>query len=304
MATYPDLPDNRLIVNGVDIVNTYRLVLLDGYTLEPPEPKTYTVDIPGGNGVIDLTESLTGDVAYENRNQEFTFDLIYPENFEKVKTKLSNFLHGRAYDYTMTMDPGYTYHGRFTVESYEHAMYANGILGQIKIKIEANPYKKKASMTYKLNATGGKLYRFDSGRRKVHPVIECEQVCFFTLLPDGEEITVPAGTYRLNDVLFEQGFNECWINTLKFWDITWDEIGEGDKFQKTWAELAETRWDEIQLLGQDSESIKRSWDDICEYRWSEIGESGTTPKHWYDFNWTKNSVGDSSAYLTYEWEDL
>ena len=73
MGTYPDLPDNRLIVNGVDLSVTYQMVLLDGYTLEPPKPKTYTVDIPGGNGVIDLTEALTGDVSYSNRTQKFTF---------------------------------------------------------------------------------------------------------------------------------------------------------------------------------------------------------------------------------------
>ncbi len=66
MSTYPDLPNNRLIVNGVDLSVTYQMVLLDGYTLEPPEPKTYTVDIPGGNGIIDLTEALTNDVVYNN----------------------------------------------------------------------------------------------------------------------------------------------------------------------------------------------------------------------------------------------
>ena len=106
--SYPDLPNNRLIVNGVDLSIRFQMVLLDGYTLEPPEPKTYTVDIPGGNGVIDLTEALTGDVAYKNRKQEFTFAVIDVKNFEKVKTEVSNFLHGRAFDYTMTMDPGYT----------------------------------------------------------------------------------------------------------------------------------------------------------------------------------------------------
>ena len=61
---YPGLPNNRLIVNGVDLSTEYGMILLDGYTLSPPEPKTYTVDIPGGDGVIDLTEGLTGDVAY------------------------------------------------------------------------------------------------------------------------------------------------------------------------------------------------------------------------------------------------
>ncbi len=88
-------------------------------------------------GIIDLTEALTGDVVYNNRHQEFEFALINVENFEKVKTDLSNFLHGKAFDYSMTMDPGYTYHGRFTVSSYSHSAYSSGILGNIKISIDA-----------------------------------------------------------------------------------------------------------------------------------------------------------------------
>ena len=92
---YPGLPNNRLIVNGVDLSVRFQIALIDGYELNPPEPKTYTVDIPGGNGVIDLTEALTGDVAYNNRSQKFTFICINPNDFEKVKTKISNFLHGR-----------------------------------------------------------------------------------------------------------------------------------------------------------------------------------------------------------------
>lgn len=304
MAVYPNLPDNRLIVNGVDLTSTYGLILIDGYTLEPPEPKTYTVDIPGGNGTIDLTEALTGDVSYENRSQEFTFDVLYPDDFEKTKTKVMNFLHGRAYDYTMTMDPGYTYHGRFTVESFEHTAYANGIVGEIKVKIEANAYKSKGTQAFKLNATCGKLYRFESGRRKVHPIVECDQVCFFTLLPNGSEITVPSGTHRLNDVLFESGVNECWINTQKFWDISYDEIGETDKFESTWDDLSGLRWDEVQLIGQNTEEVVRSWQDIASSQWEVLGETGSTPCKWRDLNWTKNVVGDSIAYLTYEWEDL
>ena len=35
--------------------------------INPPEPKFNTVDIPGANGSIDLTEVVSGDVVYQNR---------------------------------------------------------------------------------------------------------------------------------------------------------------------------------------------------------------------------------------------
>lgn len=290
-----------LIIEGASLLGTYG-ALVSSVDNDPPEPKTYTVDIPGGDGAIDLTDALTGGVAYDTRRQEF--GLMFVENAEQGYNKLVSAVHGKRLSYSLSDDPGYTYKGRFTVDDVEPKGRGDRRIITAKLSITADPYKSKGTQAYKLNATGGKLYRFESGRRKVHPVIECDQACFFTLLPDGDETTVPAGTYRLNDVLFEQGMNECWINTQKFYDVTWQLLGEGDTLQKTWAELGETRWDEVHLLSQDLETVQRSWDDIALNTWESMGETGSNPKHWYELNWTKNIAGDSTAYLTYEWEDL
>lgn len=292
--SYPDLPNNRLIVNGVDLSIRFQMVLLDGYTLEPPEPKTYTVDIPGGNGVIDLTEALTGDVAYKNRKQEFTFAVIDVKNFEKVKTEVSNFLHGRAFDYTMTMDPGYTYHGRFYVDSYSHEAYANGLLGQFKITVDANPYKLKEHCAYRLNATGGKLYRFESGRRPVHPTVECSQPTWFTW--NGKEQLVPVGTYRLNDVVFTDGINELYVNSYKLWFVRWADLKNK---QLTWNDLLGKRWDDIQRMGGDVSDAPQSWSELFDKTWDSLSE-----KSWDQLNFGRKQLPESNVYLTYDWEDL
>lgn len=298
MSTYPDLPDNRLIVNGVDLSVTYQMVLLDGYTLEPPEPKTYTVDIPGGNGVIDLTEALTNDVVYNNRKQEFEFALINVENFEWVKTELSNFLHGRKFDYTMTMDPGYTYHGRFSVSSYTHSAYSSGILGNIKIDIDADPYKTKENVVYRLNATGGRLFRLESGRRPVHPILECEQPCFITW--NGAESIIPAGTYRLNDVLFNDGWNEIYINSSKLWYVQWDEVSQNGAHAMTWDQALTYRWDDLQRLGdKEASSAPHNWENLATTRWSEIKN-----KKWSELDYRRLDVPETTVYLKYDWEDL
>ena len=144
---YPNYPKNRLIVGGVDLSERFKMVLLDGYTLTPPSPKTYIVDIPGGNGKLDLTESLFGDVTYDNRKLEFTFAIIGTENFEAVKTEITNFLHGKMLYFQMTMDPGYTYHGRFTISSYEHGMYDIGKVGCIK-SLLSKIHRKKALLLF------------------------------------------------------------------------------------------------------------------------------------------------------------
>lgn len=296
--SYPDYPNNRLIVDGVDLTVRFQMILLDGYTLSPPELKTYTVDIPGGDGVIDLTQSLTGDVAYKNRQQTFTFMVVNPDSFERVKTDVSNFLHGKSFDYQITMDPGYTYHGRFTVTEYDHTLYSYpGLVGIFSIKIDADPYKLKGHMTYKLNATGGKMFRLESGRKPVHPVVECTQPC--KVRWKNVIVQVPAGTYRLNDVLFTQGYNEIYINSWTFYNITWGELGEGATHQMTWDEATAYRWDDLQRLEGDTMDVPQRWSDLAEYRWSDIAD-----KTWRDVDFRNESVPDTTVYLSYDWKDL
>ena len=154
-------PNNRLIVDGVDLSSRYSLILVDGYSLEPPEPKTYTVDIPGGDGVIDLTETLLGDTAYKNRTMEFDFyrvDLEDAIDFERVMTEVKRFLHGKSFDFKITMDPDYTYHGRFTVSAPTHSGYSDGIVGKFKITIDADPFKYKDDVIYESTLSEEKKY--------------------------------------------------------------------------------------------------------------------------------------------------
>lgn len=220
--SYPDLPENRLIVNGVDLAVRYNMVLLDGYTLSPPEPKTTTVEIPGRDGVLDLTESLIGDVTYNNRSMTFTFLIVDLEQFEVIKTQVSNALHGRKFNFEMSMDPGYTYTGRFKITSYTHmATWNHGICGYIEVEIDAEPYKLKSHYVYNLNATGGAMFQLPSGRKKVHPIVEISapaRIRFKNVV-----YRIGAGRFQLNDVLFEEGLNDIYINSYELQNLRWDE---------------------------------------------------------------------------------
>ena len=296
--SYPDYPNNRLIVDGVDLTIRFQMALLDGYTLSPPEPKTYTVDIPGGDGVIDLTQSLTGDVAYKNRQQTFPFMVVNPDSFERVKTDVSNFLHGKEFDYQITMDPGYTYHGRFTVTEYSHALYAYpGLVGTFMVSVDADPYKLKGRMTYQLNATGGKMFRLESGRKPVHPVIECTQPC--RVRWKDVVTVVPVGTYRLNDVLFTDGFNEIYINSRELFNTSWADLGSDGTYAMTWDSASSYRWDDIQRMDGNIMDVPRQWSEISGLRWEELAD-----KAWADIDFRTEEAPDTSVYLSYDWKDL
>ena len=142
-------PKNRLIVvdngNDIDLTTKFGLILLDGYTINPPALKTYYVDVPGSDGKLDLTEALRGRASYDNRTMEFTFCVINVENVEAKKSELNEFLHGKRYDFKISMDPNYIYHGRFTITEYEYSVYDVGKVLSLKLSIDADPYKKSIS---------------------------------------------------------------------------------------------------------------------------------------------------------------
>lgn len=293
--SYPDYPDNRLIVNGVDLTEKYGIILADGYTLAPPSPKTYKVNIPGGNGCIDLTESLLGDTAYENRKQEFTFYVINTENFETVKTAVSNFLHGKAYDYQITMDPGYTYHGRFSVTSYSHKAYSDGIVGTIKMEIDANPFKYAKNRIYKVNAVGGITAYFDSGRKRVRPVIETDNS--LKVIYNGKLLTLPQGSWSINDLTFVNGVNSVYFNSYDIRNLKWSDLKTNNI---TWGDFKKKRLYEWYKSNGDGTYIVKSWDDVRLSTWSDLSNT-TWANCSYMSDVTKNI---KDIYVAYEVGEL
>lgn len=224
--------------------------------------------------------------------------VVNPDSFERVKTDVSNFLHGKEFDYQITMDPGYTYHGRFSVTDYSHGMYSYpGLVGTFNVSIDADPYKSKGLQTYKLNATGGKMFRLESGRKPVHPVIECTQPCRIRWK---DVVTfVPVGTYRLNDVLFTQGFNEIYINSRELFNTSWVDLGSDGTYAMTWGSASSYRWDDIQRMDGNIIDVPRQWSEISGLRWEKLAE-----KTWADIDFRTEEVPDTSVYLSYDWKDL
>lgn len=293
--SYPNYPNNRVIVNGVDLTEKYDMILSDGYTLEPPAPKTYVVDIPGGNGKLDLTESLLGDTAYENRKMEFMFYIIDCKEFETVKTEVSNFLHGKSFDFKITMDPDYTYHGRFTVSSYTHSMYGDGIVGVIKINIEANPFKLKPTQVFSASAIGGNIYRFESGRMRVRPTIETDG--FVKVIYDGKLVTLPQGTWTIHDMLFKDGINEVYLNSYDVRNLTWGDLKTNGI---TWGDLKKKKLYEWYKSNGNGTVLIKKWSDVETSTWADLAE-----QTWADLIYKAEVTTDiKDVYIKYEVGDL
>lgn len=290
-----DYPNNRLIVNGVDLTQKFQMILADGYTLTPPSIKTYTVDIPGGHGKLDLTEALFGDVAYNNRKQEFIFYLIDVKDFEKVKTDISTMLHGKYFEYKMTMDPEYTYKGRFTIDSYLHTAFGSGNLGEIKISIDADPFKYKKDRVFVISAIGGETYSFESGRKRVLPSIETDGL--LKVIYNGKLFTLPKGTWKLNELVFNSGQNEVYFNSFDVRNLTWGQLRD----TTNWGQFKEKKLYEWYKSNGDGTYVFTTWDSLDPRHSWEYYKG----KAWKDIVYMWDKVKDvSDSYIKYEWGDL
>lgn len=130
-------------------------LILSEKELKSPDTKTYTVELEGGNGVLDFTEFF-GAVKYENRKLTFKFikPQIVPDGFLTLYSLVQDTLHGKKMQVILDDDPAYFYYGRVSVNEWK----SNKGIGEIVIEVDAEPYKYKKDLTRQLvNLSGRNL---------------------------------------------------------------------------------------------------------------------------------------------------
>ena len=118
-------------------------LILNSKEIGAPEPKTETIDIPGGNGELDFTE-FSGAVRYKNRKLTFEFSYIGAQStFMDAFSDIQNAIHGKKVNCILDDDPDFYYVGRCTVDKWK----ADKNIGKITVEVSCEPYKYKQNMT-------------------------------------------------------------------------------------------------------------------------------------------------------------
>lgn len=114
------------------------LVLSAHPIVSPPEVKKKVVEIPGTDEVIDLTETLTGNVHYKQREITCYFTLLCDrDKWETVYTDILNNLHGRKIEIILDDDIEYSYTGRAEISEWKPEQNT----ASVTIMAEVEPYK-------------------------------------------------------------------------------------------------------------------------------------------------------------------
>ena len=125
-------------------------------SIDKAEVKENYIEIPGTNGGLDLTESLTGSPLYKYIEGSFEFKILNDRKLpilnnkcELIKEKeitweylnrdIRSFLNGKERYMMLEDDPSWYYKGRFTVERYDASESANS---KITIAYKVYPFKR------------------------------------------------------------------------------------------------------------------------------------------------------------------
>ena len=164
-------------------------LVLSSVNIPPAEVKKNYIDIPGGDGSVDLTAAL-GEVRYKDRECTFTFSCFPQDDFEEKKTRISNLLNGTVCRIRLDKDPGYYYQGRCFVNEYATVV----------------PYKLKTNVTTVTIRAGESVSAvLANSRKSVVPTITTTANA--TINFGGNTYSLNAGTHTILNIELKQGNN-------------------------------------------------------------------------------------------------
>lgn len=177
-------------------------LVLSAVDIPPAKPKTLFVDIPGGDGSIDLTEAV-GEVRFNDRECKFVFTAFPTDDFEQKKREVSNLINGKRMKIVLDKDPGYFYDGRCSVNEYA----SDRNLHQITVNATCSPYKLKTTITSKSVTASSteKTVTLACGRRPVVPEITCTAAV--TITQGSVSANLSAGTHKPLGIRLVEGSN-------------------------------------------------------------------------------------------------
>ena len=171
-----------------------------------PEPKTNYVDLDGMHGTLDLSESLTSEITYKDRNVSASFWTDYGTRAdrEKLLRDIVRVLHGKKID---IVDPDYPEHyfkGRVMVTSKKNNIaYAEFTIDAI---CEPWRYSREASVrVVNVDNNVVDVVINNHGVKSLSPRITVDGSV--TISVNGSSVSISDGTYMISGIKLKQGTN-------------------------------------------------------------------------------------------------
>lgn len=137
--------DERTFIFGEYNTWTDWGLILTSKEIMPPKVKTNYVDIDGMSGSLDLSEALSGEPTYSNREIKTDFCATEGtvEEREELLRNITAMLHGRRMKIQGPDDHNHYFYGRVSVSSVENYVTCS----VISITAECEPWRYAADIT-------------------------------------------------------------------------------------------------------------------------------------------------------------
>lgn len=139
-----------MTIGGIDLYAEWGMVPVKRPHVAPPEVKTSYIEVPGGDGVLDYSEVLTGETRYGQRTGSWEFWLKPGKKWPEVYTGILTKLHGKQVRVVLADDPDFYYTGRVEVNEWR----SEEMDSRIVLDYNLNPYK------YSLLSTAGQDWQW------------------------------------------------------------------------------------------------------------------------------------------------
>ena len=192
-------------INTEHTLRDWKAAITNADIISVPEANTVILEVPGRNGNLDLSEALTGDVTY--RNREIKLELASSVNLQTWYEKclhIFNTYHGKTVTVTFDDDSTHYYTGRASVSDPQRVR--NG--GAFIFTVNAEPFryatvqKTVAVTTTSTTPTATKTIT-NSGRMPVCPTITASKAC--EMVTGGITYSLLQGTQTIPAFILPQG---------------------------------------------------------------------------------------------------
>lgn len=179
-------------------------LILNSKSIGSPEAKTTTVEIPGADGVLDISEYF-GEVKYKNRKLSFDFSTIVPKSeFLNLFSVIQNSIHGKRIRIVLDDDPDFYYLGRISVSDWK----ATKSIGKITIDCDCEPYKYRMNKTViSVNVTDTATVLLPNLRKRAIPTFTSTAAIQIEFGESTYSIST-AGTFTVPEIMLTAGSNE------------------------------------------------------------------------------------------------
>lgn len=205
------------IIKGSETKNTYNdwyLVPSSRPVISPPEPKYNMIDIPGVNGSLDLTEVLTGDVAYNNRKGSIEFIVFNekPDTWYELYSKIMDFVQGQRVQIKLEEEPEYYYEGRVKVNTWTSGKNYS----TISFEYDLDPFKYASTPTTRTinhSSSTTTSESFTCDRMPVMPKFTLSgSDASMTVTFKGTQYTLAPGEQAIAGIVFTEGTNTLTVS--------------------------------------------------------------------------------------------